>query len=201
MESEPESFEDKCRRLQASLSQEELEAMSAKQLEGLTRLEQSYNYQKGLLRHLGVRANLENDEEFWLQLWAAGRYLGFSEAEFWQMTPRELCAVIELKLAERDHLCRQYPESGLSVKSESPLSASVPRTARGGKTDRRAEVDAYILEVQQKTGKRITRTDIWKYARYRSRTEFERWERRSPRATRAADGKFRAILSEKPHLR
>ena len=44
-------------------------------------------------------------------------------------------------------------------------------------TDRRRAVDAYIEEVHSRTGKRITRTDIWKSARYKTRTEYERWER------------------------
>ena len=47
----------------------------------------------------------------------------------------------------------------------------------GNGVDRRAAVNAYIEEVFSRTGKRITKTDIWKSARYKSRTEFERWER------------------------
>jgi hypothetical protein len=69
------------------------------------------------------------------------------------------------------------------------------------RTDRRKAVDAYIEEVRQKTGKKITRTDIWKAARYRTRTEFERWERCDPRATNTANERFTRILSEKPHLK
>jgi hypothetical protein len=67
--------------------------------------------------------------------------------------------------------------------------------------DRRRAVDAYIKEVFDLTGKRITRTDIWKKARYRSRAEFERWQRCDARATRAANERFARILAEKPHLR
>jgi hypothetical protein len=65
---------------------------------------------------------------------------------------------------------------------------------------RRAAVDAYIREVLDKTGKRITRTDIWKKAGYRSRTEFERWERADPRLNRTAPKNFTRVLTEKPHL-
>ena len=69
-------------------------------------------------------------------------------------------------------------------------------------TDRRAAVDAYIDEVFKKTGKRITRTDIWKAARYKSRTEFERWERKdSKRPNKTAHQHFTRILSDKPHLK
>jgi len=71
----------------------------------------------------------------------------------------------------------------------------------GNGADRRAAVDAYIGEVFRRTGKRITRTDIWRSARYKSRTEFERWERQDRRATKAADERFTRILAEKPHLR
>lgn len=68
--------------------------------------------------------------------------------------------------------------------------------------DRRKNVDAYIREILNKTGKRITRTDIWKAAGYHSRTEFERWERHdTKRPNKAADENFTRILREKPHLK
>lgn len=85
---------------------------------------------------------------------------------------------------------------------ESPrLPVVAPKGANGNGADRRALVDAYIAEVFEKTGKRITRTDIWKHARYRSRTEFERWERGDHRATKTAHERFTGILTEKPHLK
>ena len=68
--------------------------------------------------------------------------------------------------------------------------------------DRRAMVNAYIAEVLDKTGKRITRKDIWRKAGYNSRTEFERWERKdAARPNRAAAEAFNRILREKPHLK
>jgi hypothetical protein len=48
---------------------------------------------------------------------------------------------------------------------------------------------------------RISRTSIWKSVGYKSRTEFERWERNDPRATKTAHQRFSKILSEKPHLK
>jgi hypothetical protein len=66
---------------------------------------------------------------------------------------------------------------------------------------RRKSVDAYINEVFTQAGKVITRTDIWKAARYKSRTEFERWERDDHRATKAANHRFTRILIDKPHLK
>ena len=68
--------------------------------------------------------------------------------------------------------------------------------------DRRASVDAYIEEVFSRTRKRITRTDIWKSARYKSRTEFERWERNDlEHPNKTAHQRFTRILTEKPHLK
>jgi len=86
--------------------------------------------------------------------------------------------------------------------AESRFTSEQQRTADGGNgPTRRRAVDAYIEEVFKRTGKRITRTDIWKSARYKSRTEFERWERDDRRATKAANERFTGILKEKPHLK
>jgi hypothetical protein len=68
--------------------------------------------------------------------------------------------------------------------------------------DRRAAVDAYIAAVYAKTGEHITRTSIWKSAGYKSRSEFEKWERNDPkRRNMTADMRFRQILAKKPHLK
>jgi hypothetical protein len=68
-------------------------------------------------------------------------------------------------------------------------------------TDHRALVKAYIEEVRSKTGKRITKKDIWSKAGYQTRTEFERWERQDSRyPNRSADENFTRLLREKPHL-
>ena len=67
---------------------------------------------------------------------------------------------------------------------------------------RRDLVERYIDEVLEKTGHRITRTEIWKRARYKSRTEFERWERNDMKnPNRTAHERFmRLLVQEKPHL-
>jgi hypothetical protein len=68
--------------------------------------------------------------------------------------------------------------------------------------ERRAAVDAYIAEVYKETGRCITRTDIWKSARYKSRTEFERWERNDgARPNKTAHEQFTRVLREKPHIK
>jgi hypothetical protein len=84
--------------------------------------------------------------------------------------------------------------------TDDPQTAAAAPDANG--TDRRAAVTAYIQEVLSKTERRITRTDIWKEAGYKSRTEFERWERDDPNnPNKAAHRTFTRILSEKPHLK
>ena len=65
-------------------------------------------------------------------------------------------------------------------------------------TDRRAAVDAFIEEVFQKTGKRISRTDIWRVTGYRDRTEFERFQRGDRRTTRSAKAAFFRTLKMDP---
>lgn len=75
--------------------------------------------------------------------------------------------------------------------------------AKGG--DRRSDVDAYIQEVFLKTGRRITRTIIWKEAGYTSRAEFERWEsgwyeRHGGKPNKTASRRFNDLLTRKPHL-
>jgi hypothetical protein len=68
-------------------------------------------------------------------------------------------------------------------------------------TDRRKAVDDYINEVFHRTKKMITRTDIWKSAGYKTRTEFEKWERRDPKKQNmTANVRLTRILAEKPHL-
>lgn len=91
----------------------------------------------------------------------------------------------------------------MAIETERAQSSPAKRanTGNGNSGDHRAAVDAYIEEVG-KAGKRITRTDIWKKAGYKTRTEFERWERNDPnRPNKAAHENFTRILSEKPHLK
>ena len=73
---------------------------------------------------------------------------------------------------------------------------------QGKSGDRRAAVNAYIEEVLTQRGKRITRTHIWKQAGYKTRTEFEKWERNDPKkVNKTANERFTAILTQKPHLK
>lgn len=72
-------------------------------------------------------------------------------------------------------------------------------------TDRRARLDAAIDEVWKATGMRISRADIWRLARYKFRTEFERWEsswyeKRGKKGNASAHARFTKILDEKLYL-
>ena len=113
------------------------------------------------------------------------------------------------------HNC-DYSREGYNLEREArnsdemfKLTSEVVRAASGydpltkhSGTDRRSQVDAYIEEVLRMKSKRITRKDIWQRAGYKSRTEFERWERKDPKNTnKAADETFTRILREKPHLK
>jgi hypothetical protein len=81
-------------------------------------------------------------------------------------------------------------------------NANSAQSADSKLTDRRSTVKAYIEEVRGKTGRRITKKDIWKEAGYQTRTEFERWERQDPKhRNKAAEENFARILREKPHLK
>jgi hypothetical protein len=111
-------FEATCAKLAATLSPEVCEQLQAQLLEIGERLARTDDYLRNLLQRLGAQQNLEDDEEFWLQLWAAARYLGFSNVEFWKLTPREFCAVLELKARElkrRDPSTDDHPSVGNSA--------------------------------------------------------------------------------------
>lgn len=83
------------------------------------------------------------------------------------------------------------------VKSRKTITQDNPQCA----AERRKAVRAYIDEVFERTGKRLTRADIWNAARYKTRTDFERWQRNDPKATRSANERFTRLLREKPHLK
>ena len=71
----------------------------------------------------------------------------------------------------------------------------------GTAEERRAAVNAYIAEVYAKTEKIITRQDIWKSARYQTRSEFERWQRCARNVSKGTHERFVRILTDKPHLK
>lgn len=118
----------------------------------------------------------------------------FERSAEWREFEDGLLAVAEAIGGER----KAEPRQGPSAQTRATAAPAPP----SGPVDRRAAVDAYIEEVSKKTGQRITRTDIWKTARYKSRTEFERWERNDPKKpNKSAHQRFTQILDEKPHLK
>jgi hypothetical protein len=94
-------------------------------------LDESFLYQKDVLRRLGVQADLNDPKTFWLQLWAVARTAGFSDAEFWSLTPRKLFAVLELKACERELrtaaigsvLESDFPDDGSGTPTSTPKGA------------------------------------------------------------------------------
>jgi len=106
----------------------------------------------------------------------------------------------------RDSRWRERAKGVVLAPGTAPASSSPERQQAAQSPepigDRRKAVDTYIEEVFSRTGKRITRTDIWKSARYKSRTEFERWERNDPKnPNKSAHERFTRILIDKPHLK
>jgi hypothetical protein len=84
--------------------------------------------------------------------------------------------------------------AGPKVPRKSAAKTAEPASSEDLRSDRRALVDSHIEAVLQQTGKRLTRTEIWKSAGYKSRVEFDRWQRNDPLATRTADRNFTRIL-------
>jgi hypothetical protein len=98
-----------------------------------------------------------------------------------------------------EHLSRLAALLGERTGNKSARQIVAKETAGNS---RRVQVDDYIVEVWEKTGKKITRKMIWEKAGYKSRTTFERWERQDPkRPNKAADNNFTRILHDKPHLK
>jgi len=132
----------------------------------------------------------------------------FSEQqEDWEYN---LCDVLiprlRLEISRRGARTGTRPKESIASKeSASPAqnSANSAQAAKDKTTDRHAMVEAYIQEVLNEKGERIMRKDIWAAAGYKTRTEFERWERQDPkRPNKAADNTFTRILCiEKPHLK
>jgi hypothetical protein len=62
----------------------------------------------------------------------------------------------------------------------------------------RAAVDDFIATVAEKTGRKISRKNIWIVAGYEDSTEFERFQRADPRTTKSATKSFNRVLRMTP---
>jgi hypothetical protein len=85
--------------------------------------------------------------------------------------------------------------------SEQPEVVSLREPINIKSTARRALVDTYIAEVFRKTGRTITRADIWRAAGYQTRSAFGWQWNDSKRPNSEADRRFTQILKDKPHLK
>jgi hypothetical protein len=65
-------------------------------------------------------------------------------------------------------------------------------------TETGVRISKFIQAVQEATGERITKTAIWQMAGYKSRTDFEHFQREDPKATVSARKQFNRILRMKP---
>ena len=91
----------------------------------------------------------------------------------------------------------KYEDTLLSRGKRSTTTTSIARPS-----SRRPRVDAYIQEVLEKTNTKIYRKDIWCSAGYKTRSEFEKWERNdSNKKNKTAAARFEKILADKPHLK
>jgi hypothetical protein len=84
------------------------------------------------------------------------------------------------RTTEADPLAEQLAEAATATQLPIANSLATPIFANPAtqiSQDRRAEIDAFIGSVLEKTGKRITRTDIWRVAGYSDATQFERFQR------------------------
>ena len=100
-----------------------------------------------------------------------------------------------------DHLRDKIPNPLLEDSLLRRIMASTTKGSPDSISERRQAVDAYIEEVREATGKRITRKDFWREAGYKAPSDFERWQRNDPKTTKAAERNFDRVLRDKPHLK
>jgi transcriptional regulator with XRE-family HTH domain len=137
------------------------ESLNAFQAEFARICEASGRYQKDLLRRLGVRTNIEDSEELWVQTLAAAEYVGVSRERFWKMTPRELAAVLEHRATELELLRRASPHRGPIDPSAVDLTATSERAAR-----RQAVVVPILQQKCWKPGRLATEAGVGKNSVY-----------------------------------
>ena len=65
-------------------------------------------------------------------------------------------------------------------------------------SNNRSRIDAFIAQVWDQTGEKITRADISAQAGYGSRSELQRFQSEDPRCTRTASFNFNRVLNASP---
>jgi hypothetical protein len=87
--------------------------------------------------------------------------------------------------------------AGAELSGEEPTGSAVGAGAADAE-GQRAAIDGFIATVWEKTGRKISRKNIWTVASYKDSTEFERFQRADPRTTRSATTAFNRVLSMTP---
>jgi hypothetical protein len=121
---------------------------------------------------------------------------------------REYESLVRLTDLVKVALSREPANSEVNVDPAILGNAPSGKTGEGTSdiSSRKLAVQTYIDEILNKTGRRITKKDIWSAAGYKSRAEFERWEsgwyeKRGKNTNQSADKNIRRVLAEKPHLK
>lgn len=119
--------------------------------------------------------------------------------EYWKAEGRRNVALQE---ARQTQVAASKSEAGVSQPSPGVVETIVnvkdfvpPEVTDA--TGPRAQVDHFIETVGTATGRRITRTDIWRVAGYTEATQFERFQKNS-RASAGSITKFNRILQLEP---
>jgi hypothetical protein len=94
-------------------------------------------------------------------------------------------------------LLRELPPETISADSAQGECTTDTTPKERQVTEARAQVDRFIESVLTATGRRITRTDIWRVAGYKEATQFERFQK-NRRASSGSIIKFNGILKLKP---
>jgi len=182
------------------------------------RLEQAENYLKSLLRRLGVSANLEDPEEFWIQLWAEVRSVDFTDEEFFQLSVHELGARLEVKARELNPTGRQAwdpglaatPLQGIAERAKADPAPDVEKSGSGTesrKAERKKLRDDYQSECKRH-GVNVTDEMIAKAANpttannkgWSSRSNIQKWLACHPKYEGKPDQRIRNVFLKKPHL-
>ncbi len=93
----------------------------------------------------------------------------------------------------RPAVAEMEPADGNAEEAQSP-----PESGNAERENRRAMVDAFIEKCRVETTLKVNRAMIWRVVGYKQRSEFERWQSNSPKATRKAAKTFARVLSMQP---
>jgi hypothetical protein len=169
----PPEFEAKQRRAEAAITRE-LAAMAPDERSEklneirtalLTAIELDFvseDEQKAQLRRLGCTADLDKPGELLRELWAAAKLHGsLTDSEFWLASPRDVYALLELKVAEIDRA------GGQRTRSRKRAGGSGREETQEERAARRQAVFMPILEEKEWTrGKLCTESGVGKATVY-----------------------------------